>query len=488
MAHTFYFGNVKKRINSTLQGGTSAAFDVLFKNPTSLDVPVITLHHSGDFEYNYARYKDRYYFVTDVKSLNNDMWEVSLELDPLATAKGDILASTQFVSYSNISGGMWLQDNRVPVMKNAMTAVNSANLDFPTTQGSYILTVLGKTGVDCFRVTRSTIQSLIEGLQNWTGQTIDDIKDAFDFSDETHALESLSNAVLDSGFLGNAYEVATQCIRSCHWVPFSGTVIGGVNTAIYLGEYPAKDSGGNQLYGYKLDLSWTGGNVGISIPWHYTDWRRVYCEKVYLYLPFVGMVSLNSDDINGVNGLTIKYSITPSDGQVCYEVIAGNQIIGTYGGNCAMQIPIGINQKASLGDIVTTMFAGAEKAINTAVHSTISPLSASAATIGYTMNAVQAMYDTADVMMSTTPSTVGGIGGGAGAGLDLQAKCITVAHPTVIEPAQMAVTMGVPTMKPLQLSNCSGYCQCANAHVATDLDAQWIAKIDAFLNSGFYIE
>lgn len=488
MAHTFYFGKVKKRINSTLQGGTSAAFDVLFKNPTSLDMPTITLHHDGDFDYNYARYKDNYYFVTDKKSLANNMWEVTMELDALATAKSDILASTQFVSYSNVSGGAWLQDSRLPVMKNALTAVNAANLDFPSTQGSYILTVLGQTGVDCFRVTRSTIQSLIAELQNWNQDVVNDIKIGLAYGTEEERYQSLANAVLDSGFLGNEYEVAVQCIRSCHWVPFNGTVIGGTSTQIYLGNYPCRAADSSALTGYKLSMSWTGGNVGVAIPWHYSDWRRTYCEKVYLYLPFVGMVSLNSDDINNATGLTIKYAITPSDGQVCYEVVAGSQIIGTYGGNCAMQIPIGINQKASLGDIVTTMFAGAEKTVNMAINSSISPVSAAAAGVGATMAGVEASYNTMNVALSTTPSTVGGIGGGAGAGLDLQAKCITVAHPTIIEPPAMAATMGVPTMKPLQLSNCRGYCQCANAHVSTDLDAQWIAKIDGYLNSGFYIE
>ena len=488
MAHTFYFGNVKKRINSTLQGGTSAAYDVLFKNPTSLDTPVITLKESGDFDYNYARYKNNYYFVTDKKSLNNDLWEISMELDPLATAKEDILNSTQYVSYSNISGGAWLQDSRIPVMKNAITAVNTASLDFPTTQGSYILTVLGQSGVDCFRVTRSTIQSLIAELQNWNQDALNDIKIGLTYGTEEERFQSLANAMLDSGFLGNEYEVAVQCIRSCHWVPFDSTVIGGDETQIYLGNYPARDGGGNALKGYKLNLSWTGGNVGIAIPWHYSDWRRTYCEKVYLYLPFVGMVSLNSDDINGVTGLTVKYSITPSDGQVCYEVSAGGQVIGTYGGNCAMQIPIGINQKASLGDIVTTLFAGAEKTVNMAINSSISPVSAGAVGVGAVMAGVETAYNTANVALSTTPSTVGGIGGGAGAGLDLIAKCITVAHPTVIEPSQMAATMGIPTMKPLQLSACSGYCQCANAHVATDLDARWIAQIDSYLNSGFFIE
>lgn len=482
------FGHLSKRKNSTMRpGGLSDSRNVRLKEATSIDNPTFIMQ-GNDFDYNYAKWDNRYYFVDNVVSVHDNLTEISCVLDVLATYKDEILASTQYVTYSSVSGGQWLQDNRLPVMKNALTAVNTANLDFPSTQGSFILTVLGQSGVDCFRVTRSTINSLIKELQSWNQDTLNDIKISLAYGTEEERYQSLANAMLDSGFLGNEYEVAVQCIRSCHWVPFDGTVIGGDSTQIYLGNYPCRAADASALTGYKLNMSWTGGNVGLSIPWHYADWRRTYCEKVYLYLPFVGMIVLNSDDINGVTGLIIKYAITPSDGQVCYEVSAGDQVIGTYGGNCAMQIPIGINQKASLGDIVTTLFAGTEKTVNMAINSSISPISAGAAGVGAAFAGVEAAYNLGNVMLSTTPSTVGGIGGGAGAGLDLQAKCFTVAHPTVIEPSQMQLTMGVPTMKPLQLSSCHGYCQCANAHVSAPAQAAELDAIDMYLNSGFYIE
>ena len=90
--------------------------------------------------------------------------------------------------------------------------------------------------------------------------------------------------------------------------------------------------------------------------------------------------------------------------------------------------------------------------------------------------------------MSTNLSTVGGIGGGAGAGLDMSVAVISVAHDTVIEPTVMTATMGQPTMKPVQLGSLHGYCQCANAHVAAPAELQELNEIDTYLNSGFYIE
>ncbi len=491
MAHTFYFGNVKKRINSTLQGGTSAAYDVLFKNPTSLDTPTITLKHSGDFNYNYARYKDYYYFVTDKKSLANEMWEVTMELDPMATAKSDILSSIQYVCYSNISGGQWLADTRLITARNAITsAIMSASLDFPSTTGCYIISVLGQTGVDCFRISRSNMQKLIENLQTWqddASQAINDTIDAVQSGEVFDALKAVGTGLVNTGFIGNKYEVAVQCIRSAHWIPFNSTIVGGTSHEIYLGSYPTG------IDGYKINTSFSSGNVGISIPWHFSDYRRATNESVYLYLPFVGQTQISVDDCINDNGIVVKWSVTPSDGQICYEVQAGGKVIGTYGANCAMSIPIGINQQASLGEIATSIFNGISKSVGAATGAAGSLISGDvggAVTRGveHRVSQIETVYNTINTALSTTPVSIGGIGGGAGAGLDLSAKCFTVAHPTVIEPLAMGATMGVPTMKPLQLSNCSGYCQCANAHVSTDLDAPWIAKIDAYLNNGFYIE
>lgn len=486
MAHTIYAGVVSKKRNSTLVPSLSAAFSVVLKTPTSLHTPTFTIS-AGSFPYNYLKWDDRYYFVTDVTSVHDGLFEVSAVVDVLATYKSYILGSTQFVSYSSLHGATWLPDTRIPIKRDAIIAKNSGNLDFPSTAGSYILSVVGKTGVDIFRVTKATISSLIADLQDWCDTDVQALIDNIDPSSPETAIASLAEINAQVGLVGNAYEVAVQCIRSCHWVPFSGTIIGGSSSEIYLGNYDT------HLSGYKISASPITGNVAVSIPWHFTDWRRTYSESLYLYLPFVGQVFLNVDDIVNQSSISVKYSITASDGQVCYEVKAGSHIIGTYGGNCSMSIPIGINQKSSLGDISTTLFQGMEKTVASGVHT--AELAGKANVIGAVgagaqtaFNAVEAMYNTANVAMSTNLSTVGGIGGGAGAGLDMSVAVISVAHDTVIEPAVMTATMGQPTMKPVQLSSLHGYCQCANAHVAAPAELQELNEIDAYLNSGFYIE
>lgn len=485
MAHTIYAGVVSKRRNSTLVPSLSTAFNVVLKTPTSLHTPTFTIN-AATFPYNYLKWDDRYYFVTDVTSLHYGLFEVSAVVDVLATYRSQILASTQFVSYSSLHGAEWLPDTRIPITKNAIIAKRTANLDFASTTGAYVLSVVGQTGVDTYTVSRNAIASIIADLQDWCDTDVDALIANIDPSSPETAIASLAEINAQVGFLGNAYEVAVQCIRSCHWVPFSRTLIDGASGTIYLGEYNTHQTG-NKI------INRVTGNVDISLPWHFSDWRRAYSEKMYLYLPFVGCTSLNVDELINLSSIDIKYSISAGDGQVCYEVKAGDHIIGTFGGNCKMEVPIGINQASSYGDIVTTLLQGAEKTVASGVHTAelagqLNVTGSASGTVQTAFNAFNAMYNTTNVAMSTNLSTIGGIGGGAGAGLDLEAAIISVANDTVIEPSVMTATMGQPTMKPVQLGSLHGYCQCANAHVAAPAELQELNEIDAYLNSGFYIE
>ena len=222
--------------------------------------------------------------------------------------------------------------------------------------------------------------------------------------------------------------------------------------------------------------------------WHYSDWRRAVCEEVYLYLPLVGMVSLPSDELVNESSITINYSVTATDGTIAYEVLAGSQVIGTFGANCCANYPIGINQQSSAGEIFNAFTSGIEKTLSAGVNSSLSPLSLAAGATQMAGEALLMDYNVENVRLSSHASCVGGIGGGAGIGLDLSAKCFTVSHPPVVNPSDMQATMGLPTMKPISLSTLTGYCQCANAHVELDRESVLMDIVDSYLNSGFYIE
>lgn len=485
MSTTIYFAKYPKKRNSTYQAAFTTSFDVVLKAPTSVDNPTITLE-ADSFDYNLAKWGDNYYFVDRVVSVNNRRWEITLIIDALATVKADILASTQYVAYSSVSGGAWLADTRLPVLRSVTAAKATSGISsLFNDNGFYVLTCVGKDGCNTFAADISNLHDLLDKINDWSDDIIDDIfGETYDFSSVENGLESLGQMMTRTGVVGNAYEAAPSCIRSCIWVPFFASPFVDTGKSLYLGQF---DTG---MTLFTLKGSPVKGSVSVNIPWHFSDWRRSYCEDVYLYLPLVGMVSLSSDNLVQNSSITVKYSATATDGCVCYQIVSGNQIIGSYGGQCSANYPIGISQQASAGAIAQTAFEGLHKTVNAgfSAASSINPVSMAGGAIDTAMTGVEAGYKTIDVAMSRNNSCIGGVGGGAGAGLDLNVTCYTVAHDTVIAPNDMQLTMGLPTMKPIALATLTGYCQCVNAHVQSSAHASVLDAVDAYLNSGFYIE
>lgn len=481
MAYTFKFTNFTKRQNSTKippNDHSWVSFDCNFKNPTSIEKPVVTVNNANIFSYNYAQFNSKYYFVDDVIAVRNDLYEVHLSLDVLATYKSQILASTQFVSYSSVSGGTWLADTRIPVMKNTVVGSNSAALPFFINGGWYILSVIGKTGSCLYALSLSYLKALISSIdgnndefeQETTNRVLTFYGGQPPQSAE-EALYAMSQVATQNDILGKAYGQAPSCIRSCLFIPFA---INGVSTEkIWLGNF------NTDVDGIVVDGAPLTGSVSVSIPWHFSDWRRGYCEQVYLYLPLVGMVSVSSDNLTHTSTITVNYSYTITDGTVAYQVVAGGEVIGSYGGSCAINYPLGINQQASAGEVMQSMISGLTQTVSCGITGNI---------VGAVTGAISAGYNALSTALTSHPSCVGGIGGGAGSGLTHDVICYTVAHDTVCEPSDMIATMGQPTMKPVTLSGCSGYCECANAHVALNAPLPEMQQVDNYLNSGFYIE
>lgn len=490
MAHTIYAGKIAKRKNSTLQPTLTDSFDVLLKSPTSLHTPSFDIS-AASFDYNYLKWGNRYYFVTDVISMNNGRWEVHAVCDVLATFKADIIASTQFVSYSSHNSSTWLADTRIPVLKSATVAKNTTTMNFLFTDvGFYVLSVVGKDGAELWCCDIGHLRQLLDKITDWSDDLIDDIKNGYypwtdpnspqtavtyDFTSVEKALESIGKMNALTGLAGNAYSDAPNCIRSCIWVPFLSTWFADTGGEIYLGQFPT-----GVTTAFKCKMTPASNTATVSIPWQYNDWRRAVCEEVYLYLPLVGMVSIPSDEIVNESSIAVQWSATATDGCIAYRITAGNQVIGTYGANASANFPLGVSQQVSAGEIVQTAIPAASKTISAGI---------TGGAKGFIKEAIHSGYQVADTALTRHNSCIGGIGGGAGCGLSLDLTCFTVAHATSVAPASMAATMGLPTMQPMALSTLTGYCECSNAHVAaTGAESEEIDEIDAYLNSGFYIE
>lgn len=477
MAFTLNFGNIAKRRNSTYvptAAQMANELSVVLKDGCSDTAPVFLISAAA-FPYNYVQWGNRYYFITDIEYTRNNLFTVSCTIDALATFKAAILASTQFVAYSSVSGGTWLADTRLPILNSREYYETVVTPSYFSEGGHYMLSVLGKSGCNLFSVTEAQISQLIDSVQ----QSVDDVYDDI-INNMGTPEEIIAESLLQTDVLGNAFANAPTCIRSCYWVPFNERNIGAAPVTVYLGNFDAGFSA------YKQQITPTLGQLSAAIPWKYSDWRRVNCENISVYLPFVGVVNIPSETICNEEYLTIQYSFTLSDGAISYLIYAGQlttgkQPIAVHSASCSINYPLGINQQASAGDVINTALAGATRTASAGLGGLVP-------TIATGVSAVQTGYEILDKMFSTNPSCIGGMGGGAGSNFSKDIKVMNTVHPSMYEPSIMQPSMGVPTMQPLQLSACSGYCQCINAHVPAAAEVSVLNEIDMFLNSGFYIE
>jgi len=481
------FYNFSKRENSTARPDITAGlvFNFTLKDRAALNSPDFRVDLGGadvvpTYNYCYVAAWDRYYFINDWTADHN-LWIAHCSVDVLATYKDVILASTQFVSYSSVSGSAWLADTRVPVLKDVTVGQASAALPIFISTGIYILSCIGKTGSCLYALDLGNLKRLIasisDGGDEFAQQAEDRARNIMQGGANPLSAEDLvgfATLATQNDLLGNAYGNAPSCLRSCIYVPFSSSPFAaGPGEAINLGNFVT------QVTGVPVNATPATGSVSVGIPWHFSDWRRGYCEQVYLYLPLVGMVGVSSDNLTHAESITVNYSYTCTDGVVAYQIVSGGEIIGSYGGSCAINYPLGVNQQASAGQVMQSVIQGITQTVSAGITGNV---------VGAAAGAVGTAYSAISTALSSHPSCVGGIGGGAGSGLSRAVTCYTVAHSTVIEPAAMAATMGVPTMQPLQLSSCSGYCQCANAHVSAEASLEELSQISALLNSGFFIE
>lgn len=474
MAHTIYAGNVSKRKNSTLQPSLSTSFDVLLKTPTSLHTPTFTIN-AGSFDYNYLKWGDRYYFVTDVVSRNNNLWEVSAVVDVLATYKADILNTTAYVLYDSVANTE-LPDNRLPMKTTKTVTAATTTCPFVPDGGCYILSITGSnnsTGV--YKCTEAELAALIDDVSFiynnlWApdpsnpkpvAPSTTNLWDWFEYLTTTCAwiFEALWSPISQAFGSGHIPEN----IRECRFIPFNVARAATPNL-IYLGTFQTQQSLG------KLLRETETASAGVTIPWQANDYRRRSpFTEIYLYLPYIGMVKLSSENLVDQTSIKVDYTLALRDGSLLCTVSSGSQVLGQYSGNVGASVPVGISN-INLPKAAQSVISGV----------------ANVAAKNYGGVGMSALNFGDAITPNFT--CIGGLDGVAATGADQNIICYVVYHDTIAAPNSALATIGAPSMCPKSLGSLTGYCQCLDAHVAAAAEAQELDEIDAFLNGGFYIE
>ena len=168
MSITVSFASSSKRENSTKQLIMTATHECNFKNGCSMLNPTLLLElNTSSFpDYTAFKIENRYYNITDIRSVRNNLFEVSGEVDVLATYKSNIQATTAYVLYDNTTNTE-LPDNRLPIKTTKSVSASAAACPLVPDSGTFILSLTGSHGTTgVYKCTQSDISALIDDLSD----------------------------------------------------------------------------------------------------------------------------------------------------------------------------------------------------------------------------------------------------------------------------------------------------------------------------------
>ena len=527
------FFNNTKRLNSTKSAPAQyTELECYLKEDTSFLMPRLKLNFPTKPEFNYFYFENRYYRVTDVISVANDLWEIVGAVDPLTTFRKHVFNTQAFVLYDSTPNTQ-LPDNRLGIETDCDTYTATAPMPWyytTGTVGTYFIATVGEK--DSFRLAIDNTDDLVidgtfvEDYRNPTGvyaipyNSLEEIGfDVDDFLQELLTINmSMARSIRDAiaqfdpslvppvtdyqdfikwliRMAKTSYNVnvelainyptrialliaqnllgggnALQNVKASYWLPFT-IPDEALNGRIISGNRLALGTYTDIVPGLKRvsDPIIRAVDIEVSIPWHFNDWRDVSCTEIMLYIPLIGCINIPPECVKGNESLFISFALNLYSGELAVEIKCNGGQLGTYGCNCAMNILIG-DSNINMGGAVNTVVAAVTKQ--------------------YASAGVSAMETLAG--MSTS---VGAIGGGAGTALTNQIVCICRVHETSQEPSLLLPVIGTPTRQLKTLSQGLGYCQTLNAQVncasqtgEPDPTQTEIQMINDYLNGGVYLE
>lgn len=178
MATMTFYSNFIKKENSTKQptGGTS--YNVVFKEGFSITGGTVKLQASFSTAMNFtaAKYENRFYNVDNVVSVTNDIVDIILSLDVLATYKSDIISYIGLLERAPSSSEInYLPDNTITsngnLITNKLIWSDAVLLDYAT---SVQIKTSNAVSAQCYFTNLKGLIDFSAQLDSvWSGKNID---------------------------------------------------------------------------------------------------------------------------------------------------------------------------------------------------------------------------------------------------------------------------------------------------------------------------
>lgn len=480
------FYNIDKRIKSTKRPSnddTPITYDIVFKQPTNILEPDIILDTAGlypDFTYCIIEIplpaagegitKDFYYFVKSTTIVNNNIFELHLKLDSLATVKEQILATSAFVTYSSSNFNRWIKDERIPIVIKDSEIIGTSSVIISTADSEPIFET-SATNETVILTAISADMGLMHYVIN--EEILQDIASSLCHADISQFIDDLVQQ------FGDAVGSIVQIRR----IPVNPNVLATVSLGtIYLGAYEVPSiSTGNPIPATYLASTMVAAHGSIGVPLTYTDFRYTepYCTA-RMSLPFVGVVDISISDFPD-GQIYWKMALDVVSGTIIfclYNSDSDAKPVATFSGECGMLIPIASAQIANTGAIVTSAASGAVSLIGGSASGN------PAALLSGVMGIAQAF--TATLQKST--SIIGAYSGNRSEFFNTKIRLMVEKYNTALEPSDLTAIEGRPCCKVSVLTNFTGYIRTEGFQLGGHWFKEIKDEVNALLDSGIYIE
>lgn len=470
------WSSFSKRPNSTKQPAAADGRQIscVLKEETSLRNPSFILYDPMP-SITYVQAFGNYYFVTDIINIDAHRAEVACSLDVLATYRSSILGYTAFVERSASNYDIYLRDPLLSSQQKYIsdTMTSTALTGIFAQAGMYVIPVMTKRGGHSIYCTNTL--EFLKGILN---------SGCYDATDIAEWISSKVAASFD-------LDVYIGAIK---WMPMNIAQVGIVipNNQIAIGPVMIKPEfvpDGTLVKSVSATAA-TGVRVPITLPAaYYGDFRDADPEFVQysITLPGIGTAPLDPAFVGSciLNGTAIydQMAIDIATGLITHIIETGTGAVKycNFKGSIAVDIPIG-KARANTIETIAAFIGG--------MSSAVSNLAGGGGSPGSVVSGVgDSLLTGLSVIKSGYCPQVSMVGG-SGNHYDLYLNCENIRiNRKVFGSKQFPLAVaGRPLMQNVQLSTLSGFCKCGNASVPVNARDADRAEINAYLNSGFYIE
>lgn len=439
------FWNFSKRKNSTKKpSGEGSIIGVLLKDSTSILHPTLELR--GDVEgYNYMLFMNRYYYIRDIRSIANGVWELDCDVDVLSTWIDDVLGQSVYAVMCSYNYDTMIDDVRVCPIGATQVSKTSTDMDIYADSPFTMIAISGGGGI-------------FNGTNIYIAESVSN--DFYDNLSDSNWWEQFKDSYFNYNpldYVGGLWSVPYNP-AACH------EIVGLTPIKIWDEYYTgaAITSLAPRTHSVTLQL-----NVGA-----YSDFRRNsrYVSHM-LYIPFCGYKYIPPELLYGKTSITLTYSAECVSGGFVCVAKAGDTYLATFSASLKAPMPL-----SHQGNNMAQLTAGAAKALVGAI--TQDP----AQIVGGVVESVKS------VIAPQPQDTIGMAGSFAGLGLDdnTKATLVTISYDSNVNPATLNSVSGRPCHKVIAIN--TGFIQASNASVSFGGLDEEIDGFNAYLNSGVYVE